>query len=65
MSDPRSNEFTHPEGNEDRRDGEWEICKHCDGTGLQSGPGGNEECCHCRGKAEVWLDDEDRFEDDE
>lgn len=44
-------------------DGEWETCTHCDGTGKQPGPGGEEECCHCFGRGEVWLDDVD-LEDD-
>lgn len=46
-------------------DGEWHECKHCDGTGKQSGLGGWEECCHCRGLGEVWFDDVDLPGDDE
>lgn len=63
MNDPRSNEFTHPEGDESQSvDGEWRECPHCDGTGKQEGPGGWEECCHCRGKGERWFDFGDDLE---
>ena len=57
--------MTTPDPKDARQDGEWFGCNHCDGTGKQEGPGGDEDCCHCRGKGEVWIDDADRFEDDE
>lgn len=39
--------------------GEWVQCPHCDATGKQEGPGGLEECCHCRGRGERWFEDKD------
>jgi DnaJ-class molecular chaperone len=47
------------------REGELIPCEHCDRTGKQDGPGGWEECCHCHGKGEVWMDDVDLPGDDE
>lgn len=44
-------------------EGEMVECVHCDGTGVQEGPGGDEPCCHCHhGKGERWFEFEDDIE---
>lgn len=37
-------------------------CHHCEGTGEQDGPGGQEPCCHCGGKGERVFDHPDDAE---
>lgn len=61
-TDPRSDEWKHQDM--DEASGQWVTCQHCEGTGTQSGPGGDEECCHCLGRGERWFEFDDDAEMD-